>query len=198
VKILKRYGVLGFLRLCRDIIITKLLNPRQRIIRRPFYLRGRSRIRLGRNLTTGVGVRIEAVGNPAGPICLSIGNDVEINDYVHIGAFVNIYIGDNVLIASRVFITDHNHGEYSGCNRDNAPHTIPGKRKVFGKPVRIEDRVWIGEGVCILPGVSIGEGSIIGAGAVVTKDVAANSIAVGNPAKVVRVYNVISGYWERS
>ncbi|NQX13517.1 sugar O-acetyltransferase [Microbacteriaceae bacterium VKM Ac-2855] len=54
------------------------------------------------------------------------------------------------------------------------------------KPITIGDNVWLGGGAIVLPGVTIGENSVIGAGAVVTKDVPANSVAVGNPARVVR------------
>ncbi|MBE3008928.1 sugar O-acetyltransferase [Microbispora sp. NEAU-D428] len=54
------------------------------------------------------------------------------------------------------------------------------------EPITIGDNVWIGGGAIILPGVTIGENSVIGAGAVVTKDVGANVVAVGNPARVIR------------
>ncbi|MGG7507942.1 sugar O-acetyltransferase [Plantibacter sp. YIM 135249] len=54
------------------------------------------------------------------------------------------------------------------------------------EPIVIEDNVWLGGGAIILPGVTIGENSVIGAGAVVTKDVPRNSVAVGNPARVIR------------
>lgn len=54
------------------------------------------------------------------------------------------------------------------------------------KPITIGDNVWLGGGAIVLPGVTIGDNSVIGAGAVVTKDVPANSVAVGNPARVVR------------
>ncbi|WP_279145834.1 DapH/DapD/GlmU-related protein, partial [Clostridium tyrobutyricum] len=64
-----------------------------------------------------------------------------------------------------------------------------------GKEVVIEDDVWIGEMVCILPGVRIGKGSIIGAGAIVTKNIPKYSIAVGNPAKVVKNYNFNDKVW---
>ena len=53
-------------------------------------------------------------------------------------------------------------------------------------PITVEDNVWIGGGAIILPGVRIGENSVIGGGAVVTKDIPANSVAVGNPARVIR------------
>lgn len=54
------------------------------------------------------------------------------------------------------------------------------------EPIVIEDNVWLGGGAIVLPGVTIGENSVIGAGAVVTKDVPANVVAVGNPARVIR------------
>ncbi len=54
------------------------------------------------------------------------------------------------------------------------------------EPIVIEDNVWLGGGAIVLPGVTIGENSVIGAGAVVTKDVPANVVAVGSPARVIR------------
>ena len=54
------------------------------------------------------------------------------------------------------------------------------------RPITLGDNVWLGGGVIVLPGVSIGDNSVIGAGAVVTRDVPANVIAVGNPARVIR------------
>ena len=56
----------------------------------------------------------------------------------------------------------------------------------FGRPVRIGRDVWIGGGAIILPGVTIGDRAVIGAGSVVTKDIPPNTVAVGNPCRVVR------------
>ena len=54
------------------------------------------------------------------------------------------------------------------------------------KPITIGDNVWLGGGAIILPGVTIGENSVVGAGTVVTKDIPANCVAVGNPARVIK------------
>ena len=63
----------------------------------------------------------------------------------------------------------------------------PRRDKLEGaKPIVLEDNVWLGGGVIVCPGVTIGENSVIGAGSVVTKDIPANVVAVGNPARVIR------------
>jgi acetyltransferase-like isoleucine patch superfamily enzyme len=63
---------------------------------------------------------------------------------------------------------------------------IPMRVVCLAKPITIEDGVWLGAGVIVLPGVTIGRGSMVGAGSVVTKSVPAWSVAVGNPARVIR------------
>jgi hypothetical protein len=62
--------------------------------------------------------------------------------------------------------------------------------RTFALPVAIEDGCWVGGGVIIVPGVTIGKGSVIGAGSVVTKDIPANSLAVGNPCRVLRQFKL--------
>lgn len=93
---------------------------------------------------------------------------------VRIRSALGVDIGDNCMLAESVFITDADwHDHY---------HRIyPGKRAA----VTLHDNVWVGDRVSICKGVSIGENSIIGAASVVTKDVPANSIAAGNPARVI-------------
>lgn len=86
-----------------------------------------------------------------------------------------ITTGENTLIAPNVSITTINH------NLD------PQKRDVTTcQPVKIGANVWIGIGAIILPGITIRDGAVVGAGSVVTKDVAANAIVVGNPARQVQ------------
>ena len=126
---------------------------------------------------------------------LEIGENVEINDDVHIGATEKIIIGDNVLIASKVYISDHNHGSYKGEEQDS-PMSIPKKRKIYSSPIKIEKNVWIGEFVSILQGVTIGEGAIIGTMSVVTKDIPPYTIAVGSPAKPIKIYNFETKKWD--
>lgn len=128
---------------------------------------------------------------------LIIGKDVELNDYCHIGVSNKITIGDGTLIASKVFITDHGHGNIKSSCIQSTPLIPPIVRPLENSPVFIGSNVWIGEGVFILPGVSIGNGSIIGAGSVVTKSLPANVIAVGNPAKPIKKYNFDTSTWEQ-
>ena len=160
----RTYGALGLLRLGRDWMATRLLLPNARLVRWPFYLRGKPWIRIGDRLTTGPGVRLDAFPPPAcKEAVLQIGSDVQLNDSVHIAAIQSVRIGNRVLIASRVFISDHNHGIYAGAEVHSDPATAPHQRPLSSAPVTIEDDVWIGESAAVLPGVTIGKGSVIGA-----------------------------------
>lgn len=192
---LKRYGILGSLRLIMALIYTKVFYRQARLIRLPFDIRNKKNIKIGKNFTAGFGCRIEAFPlDDTSKICINIGENVQINDYVHIGAVGSIIIGNNVLMASKIYISDHNHGSYDEDQNDH-PMSIPTERKAISKPVIIEDNVWIGESVCILPGVTIGKGSVIGALSVVTKSIPPFSIAVGSPAKVVKIYDFENNKW---
>jgi acetyltransferase-like isoleucine patch superfamily enzyme len=115
---------------------------------------------------------------------INIGNNVSIGDDSHITAINSITIGNNVLTGKKVTITDNSHGKSELLDL-----TLPPKeRNLFSAgPVCIEDGVWIGDKVTILSNVHIGMNAIIGANAVVTKDIPANCIAVGIPAKVIKV-----------
>lgn len=114
---------------------------------------------------------------------IKFGNNVIINYDCHIGAVDLVEIGNNVLLASKIYISDHDHGTTSYENMKLPPV----KRKIVTKgPVIIKDNVWIGEGAAILSNVTIGENSIIAANAVVTKDVPPFSIAAGVPARIIK------------
>jgi acetyltransferase-like isoleucine patch superfamily enzyme len=194
-KIVDNYSFFGLIKLGIDIVKTKLFYSKSRLIRGPFYIRGKKFVNFGTNLTTGVGCRIDAFPIDNKKV-IKFGKDVQINDYVHIGAIDEVSIGNNVLIASKVFITDHNHGNYSENNHCH-PNSIVSQRELSNKKVIIEDNVWIGEFVSILPGVTIGENSIIGSMSVVTKNIPSNVIAFGSPAKVIKEYNFETKKWEK-
>jgi acetyltransferase-like isoleucine patch superfamily enzyme len=101
-----------------------------------------------------------------------------------------IEIGNDVLISWGCTIVDHNSHAIDWASRKNdVVAWAQGKKDWSGvkiKPVKINDRVWIGFNSIILKGVTIGEGAIVGAGSVVTKDVPPFTIVAGNPAQIIR------------
>jgi len=179
------------------MVRTKIIFPNARILRFPIDIRGKKYIRVGAGFTTGVGCRLEAYPRIAGEAVMIFGENIEMNDYVHITAMQSVTIGNNVLIASKVYISDCVHGSYKGDKDDTPPTTPPRQRAYSTAPVIINDNVWIGENVCILPGVNIGYGTIIGANSVVSRSLPANVIAVGAPATPIKVYNVETTKWEK-
>jgi len=132
-----------------------------------------------------------------GELLAELGDDTEVRppfycDYgyqIRIGtrSFVNfglvaldvgrITIGDDVQIGPNVQLLTPTHPLDPQLRRD---------KWEAAEPITIGDNVWLGGGVIVLPGVSIGENTVVGAGAVVTKDLPANVVAVGNPARVIR------------
>ncbi|GHU05615.1 putative lipopolysaccharide biosynthesis O-acetyl transferase WbbJ [Spirochaetia bacterium] len=192
---LKKYSLAEIIRLIFYIIHTKLILPNARLIRFPIDIRGKKNIEFGSNLTTGYNCRLETYSANKIKV-LKIGKNVQINDFVHIVASKSVVIGDNVLIASKVFISDALHGSYKGDAFDSDPLIPPINRSLSASPVFIDENVWIGEFVSVLPGVKIGKSSIIGSNSVVTKNIPDFSIAVGNPARVIKKYNFNTKRWE--
>jgi lipopolysaccharide O-acetyltransferase len=194
---IKRYTTIGFAQLIFSYIITKIFYTNSRLIRFPFDVRNKSNIYFGVGLTTGVGCRIEAFPQIKDNIVIKFGNNVQLNDYVHITAMENVSIGNNVLFASKIYISDCSHGSYSGNENDSHPNTTPAERTLFAKPVVIEDNVWLGEFVSVLPGVTIGKGTIVGSNSVVSKSLPEYVIAVGSPAKPIKKFNFQNSRWEK-
>lgn len=129
-------------------------------------------------------------------ICCNDGK-VELGRYVKVGFNCTIYcannirIGDYTAIANNVTIVDHNYHPINPADRKymrQTPHGSIERSPIYSlnKPVNIGQNVWLGNSVRVCKGVSIGDNSIIGANSVVTKDIPANCIAVGNPARVVK------------
>ena len=193
---IKKYGLMGTGKLIVSLIYTKLFFTNARLIRLPFDIRNRKNIKIGDNFTTGFGCRIEAFPIDAkGGACITIGKNVEINDYVHIAAVSSIIIGDNVLMASKIYISDCSHGSYSGDTADSNPNMPPNERALSSKKVIIKDNVWLGEFVTVLPGVTIGKGTIVGANSVVSKSLPDYVIAVGAPARPIKTFDFESHRW---
>ena len=110
---------------------------------------------------------------------LEIGDRTYIGHSSHIMVVGEMKIGRDVLIADKVYISDNLHG-FEDIDKN-----------IISQPLKhasviIEDEVWLGENVCVLPGVTIGKHSVIGCNAVVTKSIPPYSVAVGSPAKVIR------------
>lgn len=109
---------------------------------------------------------------------VSIGNNTYLNGEVRFGCQdKEIKIGEECLIGPRVSFETGSH---------HLVHSANNGRGFFTKPIVVENKVWIGAGAIILQGVTIGEGSVIAAGAVVTKDVEANTLVGGVPAKLLK------------
>lgn len=123
-----------------------------------------------------------------------VGN-VKIGDNTRIGigntVIGPVTIGNHVHLAQNVVLSGLNH------NFQNAQKTIS-EQGVSTKPITIANNCWIGANTVILAGVSIGQGSVIGAGSVVTKSIPPFSLAVGNPARVIKQLNPKSGEWEKT
>ena len=164
-----RFGKFGFrTRLISPDMVT---NPR--------------RVRLGQRVSIWKGARIEAIGDESGDNPkIEIGDNTVIHMYFHCGAAESVKIGRDVLIAGRVYITDHDH-----------VHDDPGvpprwTQALVSKPVVIEDGVWLGEGCVVLKGVTIGSRAVVGANAVVTRNVPPGAVVGGIPARVIRMLDL--------
>lgn len=146
------------------IVIVHAGSPRVQVVNRGGKI-------VCENVAFFPGVRLECLSGG----CIVIGNGTYLNHDVEIVAAREVRIGRDCKISWDVVIMD------------TSQHGI-GDEPPAVRPVVIEDNVWIGARAIILPGVRIGTGAVIGAGAVVTKDVPPRSVAVGNPARVIRSY----------
>ena len=159
----------------------------------PLLISHPEKISLGRNVSISKNIRMELYKDDTGNFPkIIIGDGCDIVYNVTILAAANVTIGKNVLIASNVLITSESHG----INPELPEKYID--QELIATSITINDNVWIGEKSIILPGVTIGKGSVVGAGSVVTKNVPAYSIAVGNPAKVIKVYDFAQHEWKRT
>ncbi|MDP3301478.1 MAG: acyltransferase [Sulfuricurvum sp.] len=119
---------------------------------------------------------------------LDIGKGTTIGRFAHIVAIRDVTIGNNVLIADKVYISDNLH------TYEDITQPIMDQPILFKQRVEIGDNSWIGENVSII-GASIGKHCVIGANSVVTRDIPDYSIAVGSPARVIKRYNSLTKQW---
>lgn len=126
------------------------------------------------------------INNGVGDIIIGDGTIIGLSNVV-IGP---VTIGNNVMLAQNIVLSGLNHG-YEDIN------TPPRLQKETCRQIIISDNVWIGANSVITAGVTLGRHSIIGAGSVVTKNVPDFSVAVGNPARVIKKYNAEKGVWEK-
>lgn len=172
-------------------ILMHSFGQKSRIIK-PMLISNHKHISVGDNVFIRDGVRLEVV-DPQNDIVIKIGNNVNIEQYVHIVARCNISIGDNVSITGGCSIVDvvHPYNDVFAANK------IGDRIEDVCMPVLIGDGSFIGFGSHINPGVTIGRNCIVGARSVVTKNVDDYSVVAGNPARVIKKYNFDKHVWER-
>jgi maltose O-acetyltransferase len=115
------------------------------------------------------------------PLGMQLGNNISIAPNCFFDAYGGIKLSDNIIIAPNVTV-------YSRSHNFNSPDlsALPFDNVILTAEVEIDNYVWIGSHVLILPGVKIGRGAVIGAGSVVTKSVPAYAVVGGNPATVLK------------
>lgn len=164
-------------------------------------VRGAKHISLGRNIRAKSELWLEAIthyGEQRFQPVIRIENDVCFSDGVHISCIDHIVIKKNVLMGSRIYISDHNHGLYWGPTQ-SLPSEPPAHRKLGGGgPVIIGENVWIGDNVIIVGPITIGDGAIVGANSVVREDVQPGAVVAGIPARLIKCFNPATHTWERA
>ena len=134
----------------------------------------RGRIQLGRWSWLGHGTKIRCHEG-----LVSIGAKTVLGQECTISAYQHVSIGRECVIADRVMLIDFDHG----ASEVDRPVRLQG---IYKRDVRVGNNVWIGYGACILRGVTVGDNAIIGTLSGVTKEVPANAVVGGAPAKLLR------------
>jgi acetyltransferase-like isoleucine patch superfamily enzyme len=155
---------------------------------RPFRIDGRNDIAIGENTFFQRGAWLYCGGVNNRQASLSVGDGCVFGYNNHITAVGNVVIGNHVLTANNVYISDNTHSyEDIGTPIINQPVQFKGA-------VEIGDGCWIGENACII-GARVGKNSVIGANAVVTSDIPDYAVAVGIPAQIIRRFDTNLNRW---
>ncbi len=175
-----------------DLIKRRIRIGNESTIEYPIVVEGEELISIGDNVSILAGSRLQTypklLSNPGS---ITIGDNCYLCYRLSMQAGGDIIIEDNVVMASGVSIISYNHG----CNPES---DIPYMNQPLSTgTITIQSNVWIGEGVKVLPNVVIGHDSVIGAGSVVTKSIPPYSVAVGNPAVVIKEYDFGEHVWKR-
>jgi acetyltransferase-like isoleucine patch superfamily enzyme len=171
-----------YARLIVRLLRRKLLAPRLKLDGLAFIgprvvlqIGKEARIELGRWSWLGHGTKIRCHEG-----VVSIGAKTVMGQDCTISAYQHVSIGRECVIADRVMLIDFDHGVVEV----DRPVRLQG---IYKRDVRVGNNVWIGYGACILRGVTVGDNAIIGTSAVVTRDVPANAVVAGVPARVIRM-----------
>jgi len=152
----------------------------------PAALFGENGIQVGKDTLIGPYVSLSAGMLPGQELIsdaiVTIGDRCLIGRQSSIVGHFEITIGNDVYFGPNVYVTDQNHSV-------DDPATPIGKQSAGEKPVTIGDGSWLGANVVVLPGVTIGRHVAVGAGSIVTSDLPDHAVAVGNPARVIRIAN---------
>jgi acetyltransferase-like isoleucine patch superfamily enzyme len=135
----------------------------------------RGEIRFGRFVWIGDGTKIRCHEG-----AVEIGEKTVMGQECTISAYQHVRIGEQCVIADRAMFIDFDHGVVEV----ERPIRQQG---IYKRDVEVGNNVWIGYGACVLRGVSVGDNSVIGTNAVVTKDVPANAVVAGIPARIIRM-----------
>jgi acetyltransferase-like isoleucine patch superfamily enzyme len=148
----------------------------------PIRLFGERRISVGDGVFIGPGSWLQVVPDGVSDsVAISIGSGTSIAGMCVISAVSSVLLEGHVLLARNVYISDHIHR----YDRTDVPILNQGVDKV--QPVLIRRGAWLGQNVVVCPGVTIGRGAVIGANSVVTHDIPDFCVAVGAPARVVKL-----------
>jgi acetyltransferase-like isoleucine patch superfamily enzyme len=155
---------------------------RRSVIQPPVRLKGEGRISVGDDVFVGAGSWLQTLDGDGFAGNLRIGDGTSIAGTCVLSAACSVTLGRKVLLARNVYISDHIH-QY-----DDPGTAILDQGLGRLEPVEIGDGAWLGQNVVVCPGVRIGRGAVVGANSVVTEDVPDRALAVGAPARVVRVF----------